>query len=150
MLKYRLTSKTLKDKNGNVKGKQNRIVVESALDLTPQEQAVLDSYVRNGYKMIVSQKGAKKTTGKGMTAEKILQYFYNTNNTKGAEAVKKSVADSENYMSMCKWLKKEYKIEGDIKKEVCEIKPETTTTKEIKEIKEKRNATEEQTENANQ
>ena len=139
MLKYRLTTKTLKDKEGNVKGKQNRIIVETALDLTPQEQAIIDSYVRNGYKMMVSQKGEKKATGKGMTADKILQYLYDTNNTNYSDALKVKIKNSENYMSICQWLREDKILTDEVKEAICKITPKDETTKEVERIRASRN-----------
>lgn len=150
-MNFRLTQKTLKDKDGKVKGMQNRIIVESMIGLSLEEQSVIDSYVRNGYKLMVSTKGKTKTAGKGMTAEKLLQYFYNTKKDKFATMLKNDILANKNFMKICSDLKNDKnRAEADklnftdeMEKEICNVSPSEEVKEEIKQLKEKRKQTSE-------
>lgn len=105
MANYKITTRTKKDKDGNVKGIEKCIIADM-INLTANEQAIVDTYVRNGYTLY--PKKAKAKAGKGLTKDKMKEHLKEIGDEEGLKELEKKVKAKENFMKITSWYKEKY------------------------------------------
>lgn len=104
-MNYKITARKIKDKNGNVVRIQKCIIADME-KITPAEDKLIDKYLKTG-EYILLQKRVKKTTGKGITKAKMIEYL-KENDADGLKELEKKVKAKENFMRITTWFKKQY------------------------------------------
>lgn len=112
MANYKETVRTIKDKYGNVIGKQKCIIADME-HLTVGERQLIEMYMKSGEYKIVPKKARKKVTGKGLTKEKIEKYLKD-NDKDGYKQYQDKLKAKENYMRVMVWFKEKYPNYKDI------------------------------------
>lgn len=102
MANYKVTERTKKDKDGNVKGKEKCIIVDF-VNLTQNEREAVEMYVKMGY--TIYPKKAKAKTGKGLTKEKMLEELKTRGNAEAVAELEEKIKNKENFMKITSWYK---------------------------------------------
>lgn len=101
MASFKLTERTKKDKDGNIKGIEKCIIADY-IKLPLNEQAIVDVYVKNGYKLYAPKKAK---TGKGLTKDKMKEHLKEIGDEEGLKELEKRVKAKENFMKITSWYK---------------------------------------------
>lgn len=108
MANYKITKRTIKDKDGNKKGEIDCIIADFE-NMTTNEKEAVKMYMQAGYK--VFPKEAKKKSGKGLTKAKIETYL-KENDESGFKEFQTKIRNKENFMKIMSWFKKNYDYKG--------------------------------------
>ena len=112
MANYKETVRTIKDKDGNVIGKQKCIIADVE-HLTPAEEKLVQMYMKSGEYKVIERKNRKKSKGNGLTKAKIETYL-KENDKDGFKEYQDKLKAKENYMRIMVWFKKKYPNYEDI------------------------------------
>lgn len=102
MANYKLTTRAIKDKDGNKVGEKKCIIVDTE-KVTPADEKIIEMYVKTGNFEIYPKKKAKKT-GKGLTAPKMRKYLQD-NDKDALKEFETMLKQKENFMNIMTWFK---------------------------------------------
>ena len=105
MANYKETVRTIKDKDGNVIGRQKCIIADME-HLTIGEKEYIKMCMESGEYKIVPKK-AKKKGGNGLTKQKMMDYL-KENDKDGLKELEKKIKSKENFMRIMVWFKNTY------------------------------------------
>lgn len=104
MANYKITERTIKDKDGNVKEKKKCIIADMD-KLTLAENKIIEAYMRAGVDVYPP---TKKKTGKGLTKDKMKAHLKEIGDEEGLKELEKKVKAKENFMKITSWYKQNY------------------------------------------
>lgn len=105
MANYKITSRAIKDKDGNKIGLKKCIIVDTE-KITPAEEKIVDMYIKTGNFEIYPKKPQKKT-GRGLTKVKMEKYLQD-NDKEGFKELQNMIKQKENFMKIMVWFKSKY------------------------------------------
>lgn len=105
MTNYKLTTRAIKDKDGNKIGEKKCIIVDTE-KITQAEQKIVDMYIRSGEYQVFPKKAPKKA-GKGLTKAKMEKYLQD-NDKEGLRELQAKIKQKENFMKIMTWFKSKY------------------------------------------
>lgn len=106
MKNYRLTERTVKDKDGKILDKK-KVIVADTEKLTSAEWRIVDAYLRTGTYALEEQKVKKAKKEIGYTRAEITEYL-KTNDADGYKELQKREKAEEKFIKTLAWFRKEY------------------------------------------
>lgn len=105
MANYKETVRTIKDKDGNVIGKQKCIIADME-HLTVAEDKLISMYMKSGEYKVIAKK-PKKKGGNGLTKQKMMDYLKEKDKD-GLKELENKLKAKENFMRIMVWFKNTY------------------------------------------
>lgn len=102
MANYKITERTIKDKNGNEKGKKKCIIADMS-KLTLAEREIVEGYMKAGMEVYPPK---SKKTGNGLTKDKMKAELKGRGDEEGMKELEKMLKAKENFMRITSWYKK--------------------------------------------